>query len=110
MTPAARKPMREDDLLSKRLGFWSLVATGVGSVIGSGWLLASLYAAQAAGTAALLAWIVGGVLMLAIALVFAELGMVKPESGGLVRYPMYTNGPLAAGGQSPGTGHPRSPA
>ena len=31
-----------------------------------------------------------------IALVFAELGMVRPESGGLVRYPLYSNGRLAA--------------
>lgn len=34
--------------------------------------------------------------MLMIALVFAELGMVRPESGGLVRYPLYSNGRLAA--------------
>lgn len=88
--------MRQDDLLRQRLGYWSLVATGVGGVVGSGWLFASLFAAQASGPAALLAWVVGGLLMLCVALVFAELGMVKPESGGLVRYPMYSNGPLAA--------------
>jgi amino acid transporter len=34
--------------------------------------------------------------MLAVALVFAELGMVQPESGGLVRYPLYSNGRFAA--------------
>ncbi|WP_037570419.1 APC family permease [Phaeacidiphilus oryzae] len=89
-------PTRQDELLRRRLGFWSLLATGVGSVIGSGWLLASMYAAQAAGPAALLAWVIGGLVMLLVALVFAELGMVKPESGGLVRYPLYSNGRLAA--------------
>jgi amino acid transporter len=91
------RPAREDDLLRRRLGFWSLLATGVGRVGGSGWLLASMYAAQAAGPAALLAWVIGGVVMLLVALVFAELGLVKPESGGLVRYPLYSNGRLAAG-------------
>ncbi len=91
------RPGREDDLLHKRLGFWSLLATGLGSVVGSGWLLASMYAAQAAGPASMLAWVIGGVVMLLIALVVAELGMVKPESGGLVRYPMYSNGRFAAG-------------
>lgn len=96
MMAAPTTPMSEDDLLRKRLGFWSLFATGVGSVIGSGWLFASLYAAKAAGPAALLSWLVAGVLMLLVGLVFAELGMVKPESGGLVRYPMYSNGRLAA--------------
>ncbi|MBU3869046.1 APC family permease [Streptomyces sp. 4503] len=93
---ASTRPTREDDLLRRRLGFWSLLATGLGSVIGSGWLLAPMYAARAAGPAALLAWVVCGVMMLLIALVFAELGMVKPESGGLVRYPLYSNGRLAA--------------
>jgi amino acid transporter len=87
---------REDLKLQRRLGFWSLLAAGVGSVIGSGWLFASMYAARAAGPAALLAWLVGGALMLLVALVYAELGMVRPESGGLVRYPLYSNGRLAA--------------
>jgi amino acid transporter len=85
-----------DQQLKKTLGFWSLLATGVGSVIGSGWLLAANAGANAAGPAVLLAWVIGGVLMLMIALVFAELGMVRPESGGLVRYPLYSNGRLAA--------------
>ncbi|MBF9067139.1 APC family permease [Streptacidiphilus fuscans] len=94
--PVLAKPARQDDLLRKRLGFWSLLAAGLGSVVGSGWLLASMYAAQAAGPSALLAWVIGGVCMLLVGLVFAELGMVKPESGGLVRYPLYSNGRLAA--------------
>jgi amino acid transporter len=55
-----------------------------------------VYAAQEAGPAALIAWVIAGALMLMIALVFAELGMVRPESGGLVRYPLYSNGRLAA--------------
>ena len=86
----------EDRKLHRKLGFWSLLATGLGSVIGSGWLFAAMYAAKAAGPAALVSWVVGGVLMLMVAMVYAELGMVRPESGGLVRYPLYTNGRLAA--------------
>lgn len=86
----------QDRHLKKSLGFWSLAATGIGSVIGSGWLLAANAAANFAGPAAIVSWLIGGGLMLLIALVFAELGMVRPESGGLVRYPLYTNGRLAA--------------
>jgi amino acid transporter len=87
---------REDRKLRRELGFWSLTAAGIGSVIGSGWLFSAMYAAQDAGPAALIAWVIAGALMLMIALVFAELGMVRPESGGLVRYPLYSNGRLAA--------------
>ncbi len=85
-----------DRNLKRTLGFWSLLATGVGSVIGSGWLLAANAGANAAGPAVVVAWVIGGALMLMIALVFAELGMLRPESGGLVRYPLYSNGRLAA--------------
>lgn len=87
---------REDSKLRRELGFWSLAAAGIGSVIGSGWLFSAMYASQQAGPAALIAWVIAGALMLMIALVFAELGMVRPESGGLVRYPLYSNGRLAA--------------
>jgi amino acid transporter len=95
---ATTTPARREDLnLKQSLGYWSLVATGIGSVIGSGWLFSAMYAAQGAGPASLVAWVIGGALMLAVALVFAELGMVHPESGGLVRYPLYSNGRMAAG-------------
>jgi amino acid transporter len=94
---SATQDRRPDTGLHKALGFWSLLAAGLGSVIGSGWLFSSLYAAQDAGPAALLAWVIGGALMLLVAMVFAELGMAKPESGGLVRYPMYSHGGLTAG-------------
>lgn len=95
-TAGATLVEQENRKLQRRLGFWSLLAAGVGSVIGSGWLFAAMYAAKAAGPASLLSWVVGGVLMLMVALVYAELGMARPESGGLVRYPLYSNGRLAA--------------
>ncbi|PZF65027.1 APC family permease [Curtobacterium sp. MCBD17_013] len=95
-SPVPQSATSEDSHLKQRLGYWSLVATGIGSVIGSGWLFSAMYAAQTAGPAALIAWVIGGAVMLAVALVFAELGMVHPESGGLVRYPLYSNGRFAA--------------
>src|SRR3978361_2457701 len=96
MTVALEPTLHEDAKFRKTLGFWSLLATGIGSVIGSGWLFSAMYAAQTAGPASIIAWVIGGAVMLAVALVFAELGMVHPESGGLVRYPLYSNGRFAA--------------
>lgn len=95
-SPLAAEADGENQKLRQRLGFWSLLGAGIGSVIGSGWLFSAMFAAKAAGPASLIAWAVGGVLMLLVALVYAELGMVLPESGGLVRYPLYSNGRLAA--------------
>ena len=42
------------------------------------------------------AWLVGGAVLALIALVMADLGAARPESGGLVRWPFYSNGRLVA--------------
>jgi amino acid transporter len=80
----------------KDLGYWQLTAIGLGGVIGSGWLLGALYAANAAGPASLVTWIVGGLALLVIALVMVELGGSRPMSGGLVRWPFLSSGRLVA--------------
>ena len=35
--------------LRKDLGFWGLTAIGFSNIVGSGWLLSAMYAAQTAG-------------------------------------------------------------
>ena len=57
-----------------------------GSVIGSGWLLGTLNASEVAGPAAIISWIIGAVLLIGIALVYAELGATYPISGGTARF------------------------
>ena len=68
--------------------------TGLGSIIGSGWLFGAGHAAKVAGPAAIFTWIIGAVVILAIALTYAELGAMFPESGGMVRYARYSHGSL----------------
>jgi amino acid transporter len=68
--------------------------TGLGSIIGSGWLFGAGRAAHVAGPAAIFTWIIGAVVILAIALTYAELGAMFPESGGMVRYARYSHGSL----------------
>jgi len=65
------------------------------SIIGSGWLFGALFAAQAAGTAALLGWVIGGVIVIILALVHAELGGMYPVSGGTARFPHFAFGSIA---------------
>jgi amino acid transporter len=57
------------------------------SIIGSGWLFGSLYAAQAIGPAAVWAWVAGGIAVIILALVHAELGGMFPVAGGTARFP-----------------------
>jgi amino acid transporter len=65
------------------------------SLIGSGWLFGALFASQAAGTAALLGWAIGGVAVIILALVHAELGGMYPVSGGTARFPHFAFGGAA---------------
>lgn len=78
--------------LHRKIGTFALTMTGVGSIIGSGWLFAAWNAAKIAGPAALVAWIIGTIAIISIGLVFAELGARFPKSGGVVRYAQYSHG------------------
>lgn len=86
--------MNEERYLKKKMGFWSLTALSLGGIIGSSWLFGPWATAKVAGPTAILSWLIGAFVVTLIALVYAELGMVKPESGGLGRYPLYSNGKL----------------
>ncbi|NVI09385.1 APC family permease [Paraburkholderia sp. JPY454] len=73
---------------------WHCSLQSLGSIIGSGWLFGAWHASKVAGPAAIIAWIIGAVIVLAIALTYAELGTTYPESGGMVRYARYSHGAL----------------
>jgi amino acid transporter len=81
--------------LKREIGFVGLTWASMGSIIGSGWLFGSLYAAQAAGTAALLSWGIGAVAIIILAFVHAELGGAYPVAGGTGRFPHYAFGSVA---------------
>ncbi len=78
----------------RTIGPCGLLLAGIGSVIGSGWLFGPLYTAQIAGPAAVISWIIGGILMIIIALTFAELGSAFPVAGGMIQFAQYSHGPL----------------
>ncbi|MFF3767838.1 APC family permease [Streptomyces sp. NPDC001922] len=79
----------------RSLGTVALTAVGLGSIIGSGWLFGAERAAALAGPAAILAWVIGAVVALTIALTYTELGSMFPKAGGMVRYGQYSHGSLA---------------
>jgi amino acid transporter len=82
--------------LKRHVGVVGLLFASVGSIIGSGWLFGALNASQAAGPAAIISWALGGFMILLIALVYAELGVMFPLSGGVVRFPQMAFGHLAS--------------
>jgi amino acid transporter len=82
--------------LRKEAGMIGLLYTSLGSMIGSGWLFGPLHAAQMAGPYALAAWGLGGLCILLLALVFAEIGTLVPHSGAIVHYPHLSHGAMVA--------------
>jgi amino acid transporter len=86
--------MSNESAIRRDVGPVALMFTGVGSIIGSGWLFGAWRAAQLAGPGAIYAWIIGAVVILFVAFTYAELGAMFPESGGAVRYGHYSHGSL----------------
>jgi amino acid transporter len=86
--------MANESAIRREVGAIALMFTGLGSIIGSGWLFGAWRAAQLAGPGAIYAWIIGAVVILFVALTYAELGAMFPESGGAVRYGHYSHGSL----------------
>ena len=80
--------------LKRDVGLRGLTMISLGSIIGSGWLLGALGAAQSAGPASLLSWILAGSILGVLALVHAELGSTYPLSGGTARFPFLSFGAL----------------
>ncbi|RDZ11451.1 amino acid:proton symporter [Priestia megaterium] len=78
--------------MQRKMGTFALTMTGIGSIIGSGWLFGAWKAAQIAGPAAIFSWVIGMVVILTIALSYAELGAMFPQAGGMVKYPQYSHG------------------
>jgi amino acid transporter len=81
--------------LKRELGLVGATWASETSIIGSGWLFGALYAAQAVGGAAVLAWAIAGVVVIVLALCHAELGAMYPVSGGTARFPHFAFGSVA---------------
>lgn len=77
-------------------GVIALLALAAGGVLGSGWLIGDQKASGIAGQWAWVSWLIGGALMLIVALVMTELGRHAPENGGLIFWPFQSSGPLVA--------------
>jgi APA family basic amino acid/polyamine antiporter len=89
---------RWGERLIRRLGLWSAVAVLVGSTIGSGIFRTPRDVALLVGDVPLflLAWVVGGLVVLCGALTYSELAAAFPRSGGVYVFVRESFGPLPA--------------
>jgi amino acid transporter len=84
--------------LKREMGLVGATWASETSIIGSGWLFGALFAAQAVGGAAVVAWAIAGVVIVILALCHAELGAMYPVSGGTARFPHFAFGSVAGVG------------
>ncbi|APC96630.1 APC family permease [Francisella frigiditurris] len=66
---------------TKKPSLFTAIALSVGTMVGSGWLYASYYASQAAGAASILSWIIGAIIVLAMAFLLSEIAVKYPNNG-----------------------------
>ncbi|MCY1492387.1 Aspartate-proton symporter [compost metagenome] len=78
----------------KQLSLVDLTFIGLGAIFGSGWLFAASHVSAIAGPAGIFSWLLGGFAVLLLGIVYCELGAALPRAGGVVRYPVYSHGPL----------------
>ncbi len=82
--------------LRRDAGRIGLLFASLGGMIGSGWLFGALNAARIAGPASVISWVIGGVAVLLLAFVFAELTTLFPRPGAVIVFPQLCFGPLCA--------------
>jgi APA family basic amino acid/polyamine antiporter len=82
--------------LRRVLGAWDAALITIGAVIGTGIFITSADIARGLphGGLLLLVWLVGGLLTLAGALTYAELGVLYPDAGGIYTFLKEAYGPV----------------
>ncbi len=91
------KGRREGPSLAKSLGLLSIVALGIGDIIGAGiFVLTGTAAARFAGPSVMLSFALGGIVCGLIGLCYAELSAMLPVSGSTYSYTYAILGELVA--------------
>ncbi len=76
----------------RSISAFALLFASVSAILGSGWLFAVYYTSILAGPGAILSWVIGGVGVIIVGFVFAELCALLPITGASTRIPQYTHG------------------
>ena len=77
----------------KQLTLTDLTFIGLGAIFGSGWLFAASHVSSIAGPAGIYSWLIGGLAVLLLGIVYCELRPAA-RAGGIIRYPVFSHGEL----------------
>lgn len=82
--------------LKKTLGPWQLIAIGIGAIVGTGVFTFTGIAAQTAGPAVTLSFMLAGLTCVFVALAYTEIASALPSSGGVYTYSYAALGEIIA--------------
>ena len=82
--------------LQRTITTYQLTIATLSGMIGVGWMFGAYHGAASNGTGALLGWLLAGVIVTCIGLIFTEMTIAIPVTGSYIRYPHITHGPLAS--------------
>ena len=98
MRSTGSSPVRDQETrgLLRVLGLWDVTAITAGTILGSAIFVAAAFVPREVPhpTLALVLWVIGGLIAIAGALTYAELGAMFPEAGGQYHYLKQAFGPL----------------
>ena len=93
MSDTLARPEADDNELHRALGPWSLIGLGIGAIIGAGiFVITGTAAAEHAGPAIIISFIIAGVGCLFAGLCYAEMASMIPVSGSAYTYTYATMG------------------
>jgi len=95
-------PSEENHGLVRELGLTEGIAIGLGTMVGAGIFVLSALAAERAGPASTISYVIAGGICLLVALVISELATGMPKAGGSYTFIAEALGPLAGSIVGPG--------
>ena len=72
--------------LKRVLGFWSILALAIASIMGTGLFFGASIGSNYSGNASILAWVILSVIAIYISMYFAELASMYPKAGGIYEF------------------------
>lgn len=79
-------PLIEMAELKRSLGFWTVLALAVSSIMGTGLFLGIGIGAGYSGNASILAWVILSLIAIYISMYFGELASMYPKAGGIYEF------------------------
>lgn len=78
--------------LRRVLGFWTILALSIGSIMGTGLFFGPAIASRYSGNASILAWVILSAIAVYISFYFAELVSMYPKAGGIYEFSKHSYG------------------